>query len=66
MLGQLLEQLAKQVAGLEQVRTAVTRMPRGAVAEMDPPHVAPVLEHADKLAEIIKVFWRDPGACVVR
>ena len=57
----------KQVAGLERVRTAVTRMRRGAMVEMDADgHVAPILEHADKLAEIIKVFWRDAGAYVVR
>jgi pimeloyl-ACP methyl ester carboxylesterase len=49
-----------------QVRTAVDRLPVGAMVELDADgHVAPILEHADELADIIKAFWRDPRGYVV-
>jgi len=28
-------------------------------------HVAPIIAGAEELAEVIKAFWRDPGARVV-
>jgi pimeloyl-ACP methyl ester carboxylesterase len=52
---------------VEQVRTAVDRMPHGAMVELDADgHVAPILERADELADAITAFWRDPKGFIAR